>query len=139
MNEIITTIIQLIVMLAILFVVKYAVPLLKTKISSETLSEIAEWARQAVLMAQQVMWDYSGEDKKAYVTEFLEELLIAKNFTLSDAQLEVLIESAVKEMKMQDYTSFAAESELTNFSEENESYTKNAITGLNEEENDNGQ
>ena len=61
-----------------------------------------KWAKYAVLKAQQVLWDETGKDRKAYVTEFLKEILIAKNIALSDEQLDVLIEAAVKQMKIEE-------------------------------------
>ena len=39
-----------------------------------------------------------------YLTEFLKEILIAKNIALSDEQLDVLIEAAVKQMKIEENT-----------------------------------
>lgn len=100
MNEILFEIIKLIVMLAALVIARYLVPWLKRKIGADKLAEAEKWAKYAVLKAQQVLGEESGEDRKAYVTEFLKELLIAKNIALSDEQLDVLIEAAVKQMKI---------------------------------------
>ena len=36
------------------------------------------------------------------MTEFLKEILMAKNIALSDEQLDVLIEAAVKQMKIEE-------------------------------------
>ena len=54
------------------------------------------------MKAQQVLWEKDGQDRKAYVTEFLKEILMAKNIALSDEQLDVLIEAAVKQMKIEE-------------------------------------
>lgn len=51
---------------------------------------------------QQVLWKEDGKDRKAYVTQFLKEILIAKNIALSDEWLDVLIEAAVKQMKIEE-------------------------------------
>lgn len=102
MSDIIFEIIKVIVMVAALVVARYLVPWLKEKIGTDKLAQIEKWAMYAVEMAQQVHWYKSGEDKKAIVTEFLREILIAKNISISDEQLDVLIEAAVKEMKMQE-------------------------------------
>lgn len=91
MNEIIFEIVKLVVMV---------VPFVKNKIGASKLELIAQWAKYAVLKAQQVLWSESGEDKKAYVTEFLKKLLIEKNISISDEQLDILIEAAVKQMKI---------------------------------------
>lgn len=102
MDEIIFEIIKLIVMVAALVIARYLVPWIKEKIGADKLAEVEKWVKYAVLKAQQVLWEESGEDKKAYVTEFLKKLLIAKNIALSDEQLDVLIEAAVKQMKIEE-------------------------------------
>ena len=99
MNEIIFEIVKLVVMVAALVIARYLVPFVKNKIGASKLELIAQWAKYAVLKAQQVLWSESGEDKKAYVTEFLKKLLIEKNISISDEQLDILIEAAVKQMK----------------------------------------
>ena len=102
MNEIIFEVIKVVVMVAALVITRYLVPWLKEKIGTEKLAVAEKWARYAVLKAQQVLWDETGKDRKAYVTEFLKEILIAKNIALSDEQLDVLIEAAVKQMKIEE-------------------------------------
>ena len=100
MNEIIFEIVKLMVMVAALVIARYLVPFVKNKIGASNLELIAQWAKYAALKAQQVLWSESGEDRKAYVTEFLKKLLIEKNISISDEQLDILIEAAVKQMKI---------------------------------------
>lgn len=100
MDEIIFEVIKVIVMIAVLVVARYLVPWIKEKIGADKLAQIEKWTKYAVEMAQQVHWTETGEDKKAIVTKFLKEMLTAKNIALSDEQLDVLIEAAVKEMKI---------------------------------------
>lgn len=102
MNDIIFEAIKIVVMVAVLVITRYLIPWIREKIGADKMMEIEKWARFAVLKAQQVMQSATGEDKKAYVTEFLKQLLIAKNISLSDEQLEVLIEAAVKQMKIEE-------------------------------------
>lgn len=102
MNDIFFEILKLLVMVAALVVARYVVPWLKEKSDSELVDAIAEWASKAVLSAQQVMQSSTGEEKKAIVTQFLKEILTAKNIALSDTQLDILIEAAVKQMKIQE-------------------------------------
>ena len=102
MNEVIFEVIRIIVMVAVLVVARYLVPWLREKVGTDRLAQIEKWVRYAVEMAQQLHWSQPGEDRKAIVTEFLREILIAKNISISDEQLDVLIEAAVKEMKMQE-------------------------------------
>ncbi len=102
MNDIVFEIVKVVVMVAALLITRYLVPWLKEKIGADKLAMAEKWAKYAVLKAQQVLWDETGKDRKAYVTEFLKEILIAKNIALSDEQLDVLIEAAVKQMKIEE-------------------------------------
>jgi LL-H family phage holin len=104
MNDILFYIIQLIVAVVVLLATKYAIPYLKEKIGTEQLLVAEKWAKYAVLTAQQTLTASTGTEKKTYVTDFLKELLTAKNISLTDEQLNILIESAVKAMKMEDNT-----------------------------------
>ena len=78
---------KILVMVAVLVLTRYVLPWVKSK---------------AVLMAQQTMKATDGKEKKAIVTQFLKELLQEKNIALSDTQIEILIEAAVKQMKIQE-------------------------------------
>lgn len=100
MSDIIFEVVKLVVMVAALVVARYLVPFVKEKIGASNLELAAQWAKYAVLMAQQTLWSESGEDRKAYVTEFLKKLLTKKNITITDEQMEILIEAAVKQMKI---------------------------------------
>jgi LL-H family phage holin len=102
MNDILFYIIQLIIAVVVLLATKYAIPYLKEKIGTEQLLVAEKWAKYAVLTAQQTLTASTGTEKKTYVTDFLKELLTAKNISLTDEQLNILIESAVKAMKMED-------------------------------------
>lgn len=102
MNEIFFEVIKLIVMVAVLVITRYLIPWLKERIGAEKLAVAEKWVRYAVLKAQQVLWEKNGQDRKAYVTEFLKQILTAKNIALSDEQLDVLIEAAVKQMKIEE-------------------------------------
>lgn len=100
MNEIIFEVIKVVVMVTVLVITRYLVPWLKEKIGTDKLAVTEKWVKYAVLKAQQVLWSKDGQDKKAYVMDFLKEILMAKNIALSDEQLDVLIEAAVKQMKI---------------------------------------
>ena len=92
---------KILVMVAVLVLTRYVLPWVKSKVNSEKLN-LAQWAYKAVLMVQQTMKTTDGKEKKAIVTRFLKEILQEKNITLSDAQIEILIEAAVKQMKLQE-------------------------------------
>ena len=100
MNDIIFEIIKIAVMAVMLLITRYLIPMIKEKIDADKLGAAEKWTKFAVLKAQQVLWSESGQDRKAYVTEFLKEILLEKNIALSDEQLDVLIEAAVKQMRI---------------------------------------
>jgi LL-H family phage holin len=102
MNDIIFLILQLIVTLTALAVARYLVPWVKTRLEKDKTDLIASWVKKAVLMVQQVYTSESGSHKKNIVTSFLKDLLIAKNISLTDDQINILIESAVKQMKTEE-------------------------------------
>lgn len=93
---------KILVMVAVLVLTRYVLPWVKSKADSEKLNLVAQWAYKAVLMAQQTMKATDGKEKKAIVTQFLKEFLQEKNIALSDTQIEILIEAAVKQMKIQE-------------------------------------
>lgn len=100
MNEILFEALKLLIMVVVLIVTRYFVPWIKTQIDTQKMQMISEWAKNAVLSTQQVLWAKPGVDRKAEVTKFLKKMLIAKNISISDEQLDILIESAVKQMKI---------------------------------------
>lgn len=78
----------------------FVVPYIKTNIDSVKLSQYKEWTTLAVKTAE-VLWKESGcgEDKKKYVTDFLNNMFNSNGVSINNQQIEILIESAVKEMK----------------------------------------
>ena len=106
MNEILFEIMRLVVLLAVFIVTCYLVPWIRGKIGQDRLTEISKWVNAAVLMAQQVYHAKRGAERKAIVIELLKEILIAKNISISDSQLDMLIEAAVKAMKMKEGTAY---------------------------------
>ncbi len=111
MDEILFEILKLLVMIVALISARYLAPWLKSKIGAERLAEAEKWAKYAVLKAQQVMCADSGADRKAYVTQFLREWLAGKNIALSDEQIDILVEAAVKQMKIEESTGIMAGTE----------------------------
>jgi LL-H family phage holin len=102
MSDIVFEALKLVIMVVVLVVARYLVPWIKTRLDADKVEVIASWAKNAVLKAQQVYSSKTGTERKAIVTEFLKEILTAKNISLSDEQLDVLIEAAVKQMKIEE-------------------------------------
>lgn len=100
MSDIIFEAVRLAVMLAALFVARYAVPWLRAQAGTAEAAELADWVQKAVLWAQQTLGDKTGAERKAAVTAFLSDLLTQHGVTITADQIDVLIESAVKQMKI---------------------------------------
>ncbi len=102
MNDILFEVLRLAVLLTVFIVTCYFVPWIRGKIGQDRLDEISKWVNAAVLMAQQVYSAKTGAERKAIVIDMLRNILTAKNISISDDQLEILIEAAVKAMKMKE-------------------------------------
>lgn len=89
---------KLTIMIATLVVTRYVVPWIKAKTQSDTMSVLIDWAIQAVLAAEQAHQAESGPERKAIVTRFIKQILEQKNLALSDEEIDVMIEAAVKQM-----------------------------------------
>lgn len=76
----------------------FLIPYLKTKVSNEQFSNIQMWVKIAVQAAEMIYNGTGrGEEKKAYVVEFLN----SKGVTLNTTEIENLIEAAVLELKQE--------------------------------------
>ena len=90
-----TVIMEAVVTLIIAAISAFVIPWLKRKISAEKLAEVAEWVQIAVTAAEQIYnGPGRGEEKKAYVLEFL----TSKGYTVDMAAIVNLIEAAVYEL-----------------------------------------
>lgn len=92
LTQIITLVIELIIAVVLIFVVPY----LKQKMSAEQFDEMIMWVNIAVKAAEMLYTGTGrGEEKKAYVIEFLN----SKGYTLDAASIENMIEASVLELK----------------------------------------
>lgn len=78
----------------------FIIPYIKTNMDSAKLAQYKEWATLAVKSAE-MLWRETGhgEDKKTYVVNFLTDMFNSRKIAITEEQMNVLIESAVKEMK----------------------------------------
>ena len=98
MRDIILELLKLTIMIATMLITRYAIPWIKAKTENDTMSVLIDWVMQAVLAAEQAHQAQSGPERKAIVTKFIKELLAQKNIALSDEEIDVMIEAAVKQM-----------------------------------------
>ena len=75
----------------------FLIPYIKTKVTAEQLETIKFWVNIAVEAAEMIyVGTGRGEEKKAYVVEFLN----SKGFHLDTAEIDNIIEAAVLELKL---------------------------------------
>lgn len=81
----------------------FIIPLIKEKIGAEKLAKYEYWADLAVKAAE-MLWTETGhgEDKKQYVIKFLTNMFNKKKVVITEEQMNILIESAVKQLKMEE-------------------------------------
>ena len=81
----------------------YIIPYIKAKIGTENLSKYEYWVNIAVKAAEMI-WTETGHgtDKKQYVVEFMNNMFNSKKIIITEEQINLLIESAVKNMKIEE-------------------------------------
>lgn len=99
-RDIILEILKLTIMIVAALITRYVIPWLKAKTENETMHQLIDLASQAVLAAEQVHNSATGAERKLIVTRFIKEILIQKNISISDEEIDTLIEAAVKQMNM---------------------------------------
>ena len=91
-----TEIIRAVIALLLALITSYLIPLIRRKADAQKLATLRLWVNIAVTAAEQIFKGAGlGEEKKAYVIEFLQ----AHGFTVDMEELDNLIESAVHELK----------------------------------------
>lgn len=102
MSDIMFKVLELAVMLCAAVITRYLVPYIRQSIGSDKLDAAYAWVKNAVLFAQQTMWADTGQRRKKYVVEFITDLCARHDIPLTPQQIDILIEAAVKEMKIED-------------------------------------
>lgn len=100
MNDILFEAINLVVMILAAIFTAYVIPYVRKAVGDKKLQDIADWAERAVLFAQQTMTAQSGAERKAYVLKYLTQYAKEYKIPITDEQINILIESAVKSMKV---------------------------------------
>lgn len=78
-----------------------AVPVVNKAIKQYNLENLVFWVKQAVNYAEMMYHEKgSGAEKKRYCVQFISRLVNSKRQIITDEQISVLIESAVKELHL---------------------------------------
>lgn len=96
MNDILFEVLKAVSIIAIMIIVRYAVPYMKEQVSKSKYAHVVDLVSKAVMMAEQtIIGSKTGAEKKAIVVDFLKRMLCEKNISITDEQLDTLIEAAV--------------------------------------------
>lgn len=98
MNEIVFKAVELVVMAAVVVIVGQVIPMIKQHIKQDRLDSFRLWVEDAVAYAQQ-LFDRNS-DKKDVVTRILRDIRDEENLPLTNDQIDILIESAVRQLKL---------------------------------------
>lgn len=91
----ITPIVNAVIALAAALVTAFVIPWIKSKTTAAQREEIDAWVQIAVTAAEQIYKGSGrGEEKKEYVLNFLK----GKGFEVDTASVNLMVESAVKNM-----------------------------------------
>ena len=104
-NGIIVDVVCLIISLLSLLIGKYLVPFIKEKLTGTKFDKFLDYVKFSVKCAELTIKDTdesgkTGANKKAFVVNFLKGILIKLNIELTDEELDVIIESAVEDLKI---------------------------------------
>ena len=100
MEKIIYNLVMLVVMILTALVSRYLIPILRSKIGETNYSMVYSLVEDAVLMAQQVLKEEPGEGRKKFVINYVTAKLEEYGIRIDQEQVDVMIEAAVKRMKL---------------------------------------
>ncbi len=100
MSDITFEVLKLIVMVVAVVIARYLIPWLKTSVNEYKMNQIIRIIESAVQMAQQVYSSETGEARKEIVVNYVHRVLMKKGLSISEEELDTLIEAFVKQLKV---------------------------------------
>lgn len=95
MNDVLFTIVQVIVIICSILFVRFVIPLLKDKLNQKQYEQIKALVNDAVFAVEQLIGAGKGSEKKEEVITFVMNYIAAKGINITRKQVDILIESAV--------------------------------------------
>lgn len=99
MSDLVFEILNVAIKLLVVLFVAYILPVSKNLIE-KILSNA--WAKDAVNTAQQIMVKQTGAERKEFAVKKLQETLDKANIVMTEEQINLLIESAVKQLRIEE-------------------------------------
>lgn len=93
-------VLQIVLCIICIILMAYAFPLTRRRISDEKLDFIRKWVEIIVYAVQQTNWAIPGESRKQIVIQKVTQVLAAHGIKITETELDLLIESAVKGMNI---------------------------------------
>ena len=103
MKDITFEVLKLAIMILAAVLTRYVIPWIRRKTQNEIFQTVIDWTMQAVLAAEQVYTSKTGPERKKIVTAFIKRIIDEKGIPIDDYELDILIESAVKQMNAGSY------------------------------------
>lgn len=103
MNERIFELVLTIIPVLGTIITVFIVPYIKEKIGNEKLAKYEYWVEMAVRAAEMLFNESGlGAEKKEYVVNFLTDMFNKNKINITKEQMEILIEAAVKQLKLEE-------------------------------------
>lgn len=99
MSDLVFSVVEVLIRLLVVVFVAYILPPVRQLIE-KLLAE--KWAKDAVNAAQQLMNAKTGAERKEYVVEELTNVLNKNKIDITEEQINILIESAVKQLRIEE-------------------------------------
>lgn len=104
MDEIILEVAKLGVMMITFVVGAYLLPYISNKIGAEQTAQLETFVKNAVYATQQLLSGKTGSERRNYATKLITEWCEMNRIPFDDDEVRVLIEAAVKGMKIAEGT-----------------------------------
>lgn len=95
MNDIVFTIIKLVVVIVVAAIATYGIPFIKAELGDSKTQEIINWVNIFVQSAEMLFGNGTGEQKLNYVIEQAKNKFNSIGISITEDQLRAIIESAV--------------------------------------------
>lgn len=100
MSDVTFEALKLVIMVISILIARYLIPWFKASIDEHQLEQICTIIQSGVQMAQQVHASESGEARKQIVVNYVHRMLEQKGLTMSEEEIDTLIEAFVKQLKV---------------------------------------
>lgn len=100
MNDLFITIISSVLTIIVAVITSVVIPYFRSKITAEQMAQLERYTEYAVRCAEQIYTPEEWQDKKAFVMEYITDILNDRfNLTLTYEDINTIVEGIVNEVK----------------------------------------